>query len=131
MSLLSINFLHLTVSEILRYSQDKTFKLKVSPARSNQDHTMILHTYRLHPLTNVASKNQLPTPFNQTIPRQLPAHPDTMCENNYLTALKGVINNSTILTTKRIISKLCLLFRNLREQGRGVLSCKEIITATN
>ena len=58
MSLLSINFLHLTVSEIYP-GQDfigKGHYGKVKP-RSRYD---IAH---LHPLTNIPTKYQLPTPY--------------------------------------------------------------------
>ena len=40
------------------YSPDKFFKLKVTTARSHRD---IAH---LHPLTNVPTKYQLPTPYS-------------------------------------------------------------------
>ena len=93
-----------------RYSPDKIFKLKVTTARSKvvsrSDHDVA----HLHPLTNVPTKYQLPTPYGfrdiaQTrfyrlstpdrlfpatrLPARPPAHPDTMGENNTLTALKG------------------------------------------
>ena len=104
MFLPNINFLHL---QFLGYSPDKNLYVKVTAARSNQGHTMMLHTYRpqpmslsginflyltvseiqsrqefigqghygkvksrshhdmahLHPLTNVPTKYQLPTPY--------------------------------------------------------------------
>ena len=59
MSLPSINFLHLTVSEILPrqnfIGQGHYGKVK---GRSHHD---VAH---LHPLTNVPTKYQLPTPYN-------------------------------------------------------------------
>ena len=55
---------------------------------------MTLHTYT--PLTNVPTKYQIPTPYSfrdievrQTSSHRLPAHPDTMGENNTPTALRG------------------------------------------
>ena len=48
MSLQSINFLYLTVSE---YSLDKLLQVKVTTARSNQGHTMKLHIYNSQPLS--------------------------------------------------------------------------------
>ena len=46
---------------------------------------------QLHPLTNVPTKYQLPTPydFGQTFSRHPPAHPPTMGENNTLITLRG------------------------------------------
>ena len=82
----------------LRYSPDKIFKLVTtarSKVKSRSDHDVA----HLHPLTNVPSKYQLPTPtvseiqpgqtFSRRPPRRPPAHPDTMGENNTPTALKG------------------------------------------
>ena len=46
-----------------RYSPDKILKLKVTAARSNQGHTMMLHTYNPQPPTNVPTKYQLPTHY--------------------------------------------------------------------
>ena len=46
-----------------RYSPDKIFKVKVTTARSkvkSRSHHNIVH---LHPLTNVPTKYQLPTPY--------------------------------------------------------------------
>ena len=109
MSLPSINFLHLTVSEIQpgqdfqtqghygkvkgqikvrpwrctttppnqcpyqvstsytlrfpRYSPDKIFKLKVTTARSKVKSRSDHDVAHLHPLTNVPTKYQLPTPY--------------------------------------------------------------------
>ena len=42
---------------LLRYSPEKIFTLKVTVARSHHD---VAH---LHPLTNVPTKYQLPTPY--------------------------------------------------------------------
>ena len=42
------------------YRPDKTVKVKVSMARSNQDQTMMLHTYTP---TNVPTKYHPPTPY--------------------------------------------------------------------
>ena len=60
MSLPSINFYTL---QFLRYSPDNIFKLKVTAARSkvkSKSHHDVAH---LHPLTNVPTKYQLPTPY--------------------------------------------------------------------
>ena len=56
MSLPSINFLHLTVS---RYSLDKVTTAR-SKVKSRSDHNVA----HLHPLTNIATKYQLPTPYS-------------------------------------------------------------------
>ena len=78
-----------------RYSRDKIFKLKVSVARSkvkSRSHHDVAHQ---HPLTNVPTKYQLPTPYSSwdtgwtNFSHCPPAHPDTMGEKNTLTALKG------------------------------------------
>ena len=37
--------------QLLKYSTDKMFKLKVTTARSNQGHTMMLHTYNPEPMS--------------------------------------------------------------------------------
>ena len=55
----------------MRYSPDKTLKVKVTTARSNQGHTMTLRTNP--PQTNVPTKFQLPS----------------MGENNTPTVLNG------------------------------------------
>ena len=61
MFLLSINLLHLTVSEILPgqdfQTQGHYGKAKV---KSRSDHDVA----HLHPLTNVPTKYQLPTPYS-------------------------------------------------------------------
>ena len=56
----SINFLHLPVSEI-QPGQD--FKLKVTTARSKVKSRSRYDNAHLHPLTNVSTKYQLPTPY--------------------------------------------------------------------
>ena len=67
-----------------------------SKVKSRSDHDVA----HLHPLTNVPTKYELPTPYSfrdtaQTKifpsrpPTHPPAHPDTMGENNTPTALKG------------------------------------------
>ena len=86
MSLLCINFLHLTFSE----------KVKVTNhgQRSYQGHTMTLHTYAPKAMS-LQSINFLHLMVSEIQPQQffpaahLPAHPDTMGENNTRTALKG------------------------------------------
>ena len=85
----------------LRYSKDKIFKFKVTTARSkvNQGHTMMLHTY-----TFIKFQYTYQVPTSHTLwflryspnklflsPARLPAHPDTMGENNTCTALKGCV----------------------------------------
>ena len=62
----------------------------MSKVKSRSDHDVA----HLHPLTNVPTKYQLPTPYGfRDIARTNyfppPAHPDTMGENNTPTALKG------------------------------------------
>ena len=57
MSLPSINFLHLTVSEI-QPGQDFQTQGHYSKVKSRSDHDVA----HLHPLTNVPAKYQLPTP---------------------------------------------------------------------
>ena len=52
--------------------------------RSNQGHTMTLHTYNPKPMS-LPSVNFL----HFTVSEIQPAHPDTMGENNTPTALKG------------------------------------------
>ena len=59
MSLPSINFLHLMISEILP-GQDFQTQGHYSKVKSRSDHD-IAH---LHPLTNVPTKYQLPTPYS-------------------------------------------------------------------
>ena len=61
MSLPSINFLHLTVSEIEPGQDFKGLRSLQQGQRSTQSHTMILHTK--DPLTNVHTKYQLPTSY--------------------------------------------------------------------
>ena len=61
--------------------------------RSNQGHTMMLHTYTPQPMS-LPSMNFLHLTVSeiqpgQTISRRPPAHPDTMGENNTPTALMG------------------------------------------
>ena len=64
-----------------------------SNVKSRSDHDVA----HLHPLTNVPTKYQLPTPYsfrdiartNFFPPPVAAAHPDTMGENNTPTALKG------------------------------------------
>ena len=61
--------------------------------RSNQSQTMTVHTYTPQPMS-LPSMNFLHLTVSeiqpeQTISRRLTAHPDTMGENNTLTALKG------------------------------------------
>ena len=66
-----------------RYSPDKIFKLNVTAARSNvksRSHHDVAH---LHPLNNVPTKYQLPTPYNfwdtgrRNFSRHPPARPST------------------------------------------------------
>ena len=47
----------------LRYSPDKIFKLKVTTARSKVKSRSLHDVAHLHPLTNVPTKYQLPTPY--------------------------------------------------------------------
>ena len=58
MSLPSINFLHLTVSEI-QPGQDFQTQGHYGKVKSRSDHNVA----QLHPLTNVPTKYQLPTPY--------------------------------------------------------------------
>ena len=58
MSLPSINFLHLTVSEILP-GQDFKGQGHYGKVKSRSDHDVA----HLQPLTNVPAKYQLPTPY--------------------------------------------------------------------
>ena len=46
----------------LRYSLDKILEVKLTTTRSNQCHTMALHTYTFE--ANVPTKYQLPTPYS-------------------------------------------------------------------
>ena len=59
MSLLRINFLHLTVSEIYP-GQDFIGQGHCSKVKSRSHHDVA----HLHPLTNVPTKYQLPTPYS-------------------------------------------------------------------
>ena len=59
MFLPSINFLHLTVSEIWP-GQDFIGQGHYSKVKSRSHHDVA----HLHPLTNVPTKNQLPTPYS-------------------------------------------------------------------
>ena len=58
MSLPNINFLHLTVSEI-QPGQDFIGQGHYGKVKSSSDHDVA----QLHPLTNVSTKYQLPTPY--------------------------------------------------------------------
>ena len=58
MSLPSINFLHLTVSEI-QPGQDFIGQGHYGKVKSRSDHDVA----HLHPLTNINTKYQLPTPY--------------------------------------------------------------------
>ena len=58
MSLPNINFLHLTVSEIYP-EQDFIGQGHYGKVKSRSDHDVA----HLHPLTNVPTKYQLPTPY--------------------------------------------------------------------
>ena len=73
-----------------RYSPEKILqfkvKLKVTTAKSKIKSRSDHDASHLQPLANVPTKYQLPTPYRFFPP---PAHPDTMCENNTPTALKG------------------------------------------
>ena len=79
----------------LRYSPDKTFKLKATLLRAKVKSTSHLDTTHLHPLTNVPIKYQH---LNLTVSAiqpglaffPLPTHPDVMGENSTHTALKTV-----------------------------------------
>ena len=62
MSLPSINFLHLTVSEI-QPGQDFQTQGHYGKVKSRSDHDVA----QLHPLTNVPTKYQLPTPYASEI----------------------------------------------------------------
>ena len=82
MSVPNINFLHLTVAEILprQYFQTQGHCDKV---KSRSDHDVA----HLHPLTNVPNKYELPTLYGFRDTGR--THFFTMCENNTLTALEG------------------------------------------
>ena len=64
MSLQSINFYTL---QLMRYSPDKILLVKVTKARSNQRHTMMLHTY-----TRNQCPYQVSTSYNLWLPRYIP-----------------------------------------------------------
>ena len=89
MSLPSINFLHFTVAEI-QPGQEFIGQGHYGTVKSRSRHDAA----HPHPLTNVPTKYQLPTPYSFRDTGQTnfscrrPAHPDTMGENNTLTALK-------------------------------------------
>ena len=74
------------ILRFFRYSPDKIFKLKITTERSNQSHTMMLHTYT--PPTNVPTKSQLPTPYGfwdtarTNFACSPPAHIGAMGESN-------------------------------------------------
>ena len=81
-----------------RYSPHMILKVKVTTARSKVKSRSHHDVAYLYPLTNVPTKYQLPTSCHfrdiaQTnffpLAARLPAHPDTMGENNTLTALKN------------------------------------------
>ena len=66
-----------------RYSPDKIFKLKVTTARSKVKSRSDHDVAQLHPLTNVPTKYQLPTPYGfwdtaRTNYFPPPTHPDTI-----------------------------------------------------
>ena len=74
---------------------DKILQVKITTARSkvkSRSHHDVAH---LHPLTNVPTKDQLPTPYGfsdtawTNFSRCPPTYPDTMGENNTPTALEG------------------------------------------
>ena len=96
MSLPSFNFLHLTVSEIEPGQDFQTQGHYSEGQRSNQDHTMALHTYTYYSMSNPninflllsASEIQAVQSSSPTCLIARP-HPDNMGENNTPTALKG------------------------------------------
>ena len=99
MSLPSINFLHLTVSKIYP-GQDFIGQGHYSKVKSRSGHDVA----HLHPLTNVPTKYQLPTPYGfrdtgRTNFFSPPADPDTMGENNTPTALKGCGVKTEVIDT--------------------------------
>ena len=61
MSLPSINFLHLL--RFPRYSPDQNLQVKFTTARSKVKSRSHYDVAYLHPLTNVPTKYQLPTPY--------------------------------------------------------------------
>ena len=62
MSLPNINFLHLTVSEII--AQTRFFKFNIIIARSKVKSRSNFEVAHLHPRTNVPTKYELPTPYS-------------------------------------------------------------------
>ena len=95
MSLLSINFLHLTVSEI-QSGQDFIGQGHCGKVKSRSHHDVA----HLHPLANVSNNLQVSSSYTLQFLRyrpdklflpltSMPAHLDTMGENNTPTAIKG------------------------------------------